>query len=576
MFEEFAWEKEGPVEFFVSGILVLLALAICVATLSPRDIETILNYLDQYQSLPVGVLLSTIFIAIAYAVGVLSEFIGRITFEPLLDVIKRKYFRGYIKRLEESEVDLTRSPILEKIKGVRSGEITKEEARSCIGPMRFYVLMKSPELYRDIGSQMNRFRLLRVMFIVEMILIITVLLQLFREFSSPLSYALIVLGMIICVNIMAIKDRFHRYCRAIERSYSALVFDQDQDTGMAKIAPQPEFKMKMKVKKVNTEIAHQSYSCPLVGVIVFLLQGDEVAVFEQPDGTWKLPEKYARGDEDIEQAVHCTLFYYLQDSQKIRIESYTLLSGEGYRDDIYQYNYVAFVKMNDLKAKSGNQITLVSKTNIGNVDIYPPHKKLLEEYLEKGLLEDKVTVPCNPAKRLESDENRLKETKRIHAEYTKIFPMPLIPVDGLLLKFSGTREFEGIILERRSRKVDREPGKWAFPAGFVRAHETVSEALAYEVYEEIGIILDEDHFLSIYRFGTDPYRDPRYFVWTQFLVVYTKENPMVRSDEIEEARVFPPSKIPWDEMAFDHGDVLEDFIELIPYYVERVLEMWRN
>jgi ADP-ribose pyrophosphatase YjhB (NUDIX family) len=157
--------------------------------------------------------------------------------------------------------------------------------------------------------------------------------------------------------------------------------------------------------------------------------------------------------------------------------------------------------------------------------------------------------------------------------------MPLITVDGLLLKFSKGGVFEGIILEKRSRSVDREAGKWAFPAGFVNAHETMSEALAYEVFEEIGISLKENQFLPIYKIGTGPYRDSRWLVWTQFLVAFTTEDlPKTKTDyiasqEVEIAKAFPPDRLPPEnQIAFDHAKVLTDFSSSIPDYVKYAKE----
>lgn len=333
-------------------------------------------------------------------------------------------------------------------------------------------------------------------------------------------------------------------------------------------------KMQMKEKREKTQKAHQKYSSPLVGIIVVLHQGDKVAVFK--NHVWKLPEKFARGDHWLKEAVHATLRDYPLNIQEITIESYTLLSGKNYRKNAlhhknaYQYNYIALAKMKKVKVNPGIEMKWVSSSDVDaisgtDVPIYPPHKELLKEYFQKGIKDD-FTVPDNPGKRLRSDKKRLKETKKVHAEYGAYFPMPLITVDGILLKFSKTCKFEGIILEKRA-KGKREGGKWAFPAGFVNAHETVSEALAYEVHEEVGITLKKDQFILIYDDGTGPYRDPRYFVWTQFIVVYTDEEPHVASKEIEDVKVFSVDEIPWDDMAFDHGDVLKEFVGSLSSYL---------
>ena len=330
-----------------------------------------------------------------------------------------------------------------------------------------------------------------------------------------------------------------------------------------------EFEM-MKAKREKTEKAHQQYSTPLVGVIVMLRQGGKVAVFK--NRVWKLPETFARGDQWLEEAVHATLLDYLLNISGITIK-YTLVSGKNYRKNAlchknaYQYNYIALVDMEKVDIYPGVEMKWVQSSDIdatgANAPLYPPHKELIKEYFQKDI-KDGFTVPDDPGKRLLSDKKRLEETKKVHnAAY---FPMPLMTVDGILLKFSKTCKFEGIILEKRA-KGKREGGKWAFPAGFVNAHETVSEALAYEVYEEVGITLKKEQVISVYKDGTGPYRDPSYFVWTQFMVVYTDEEPHIASDEIEDVKVFSVDEIPWDDMAFDHGDVLKEFIGSLSLYV---------
>lgn len=322
-----------------------------------------------------------------------------------------------------------------------------------------------------------------------------------------------------------------------------------------------------KDKALNTIGAQVEHSNPVVGIIVFLFHGEKIAVFRQGD-TVNLPETFARGDEYLEQAVHRVVGSYVD--SHIVIDSYTLLSGKEYREDIYQFNYIAFARIGEPKPGLPH-IEWISQSDL-NRCIYPYHKTLLQKYFS-GCLKDKA-VPYNFENPPKPDKKRLGKTRKIHASRAKtFFPMPSLTVDGLLLKFSESLTFEGIVLEKRAETVEREPGKWAFPAGFIQAHETVSEALIREVREEIGIVLKERQILSIYKYGTGPYRDPRYYVWTQFLAAFTMEDRFTLDEkEIAEARIFPPDELPYSEMAFDHGYVLKGFMRTLPYYINRVKE----
>lgn len=321
-------------------------------------------------------------------------------------------------------------------------------------------------------------------------------------------------------------------------------------------------------KAMDTFVAQQQYSNPLVGVIILVVKGKKVATFRH-NGMWKLPEKFPRGDEYLEDTVQRTLSDYYLD-RKPKIDSCMLLSGREYRKDVYQLDYIVSARMSE-SVSEPTEIKWISQSSLDACKcICPHHSTLLEKYFLNDL-KDKDNLPYDPENRIRPDEKRLANTRGIRAKRASCFPMPSLTVDGLLLKFSELLKFEGIILEKRSDTVDREPGKWAFPAGFIEAHETMTEALAREVHEEIGISLNEKQILSVYKFGTGPYRDPRYFVWTQFLIAYTmEENFEIDSKEIAEAKVFSPEKVPYDEMAFDHGYILKEFMTSLPYYIERV------
>lgn len=239
------------IEYLLAGVLVMVALVILAASVFPIQIKEILDYFEQYRSLPVSVLLATLFVSIAYGIGILTEFLGFWLFEGFHDNIKKKRMAEYLKDLKEDNVDLARSPILKKLEGVPPDEITKKQARSCIGPMRFYVMKENPNLYHDIEYQLHRLRLIRILFIAEVIIMVAVAWQLKQNASKPLLSVLVFFIVTVTITFMAIKHYFNRYCRSVERSYKALVFDQETD--ITKVEPQIDLERKTRIKKVNTE-----------------------------------------------------------------------------------------------------------------------------------------------------------------------------------------------------------------------------------------------------------------------------------------------------------------------------------
>jgi len=214
------------VEALIAGILVLLALLLLAMSVFPSEVQTFFIKISNSQSLLAEAPLLVIVIAIAYGFGVLFEFIGLIAFEWWFDKIKRNRLIEY---LNSNRSIIAGSPILKKYVNSSSKkvDVKEEEARSCIGTMRFYVLMKNSALYSEIESQMNRLRLIRVLFLVELILLFAIGGQLLQKFSLSMFSLWMLVVVIAIANIEAIRKRFHRYCRAIERSYQLLMLEQN-------------------------------------------------------------------------------------------------------------------------------------------------------------------------------------------------------------------------------------------------------------------------------------------------------------------------------------------------------------
>ncbi|MBU7012959.1 MAG: hypothetical protein HXS46_19935 [Theionarchaea archaeon] len=206
------------VEFLVGGILVLLALIFLIGSVFlgdilaiPRTLAQILYDPNQCQPQSTGILLllSTIFVAIAYAVGILLAPVAREMFEWMIRSVKKGRLEEYFDRLEKDEIDRTKIPFLKNLK------VNKDQVPA--GAMRFDVLMKSPELYQDIVSQLHRYRLMRLSFLAETILILAVVVQLLQENSSTSMWALALIAVISVFVFPPIYDRFERYCKAIGR-----------------------------------------------------------------------------------------------------------------------------------------------------------------------------------------------------------------------------------------------------------------------------------------------------------------------------------------------------------------------
>jgi 8-oxo-dGTP diphosphatase len=113
-----------------------------------------------------------------------------------------------------------------------------------------------------------------------------------------------------------------------------------------------------------------------------------------------------------------------------------------------------------------------------------------------------------------------------------------VPVAGILLVREGR-----VLLTRRSDRLLRGAGLWAFPGGFVEAGETAEEAALRETREEVcveavitGIVgrpyslTDPAHLVTVYRGETNG--EPR------------------PGAEVSEVGWFAADEIPWAEIAF--------------------------
>ena len=116
-----------------------------------------------------------------------------------------------------------------------------------------------------------------------------------------------------------------------------------------------------------------------------------------------------------------------------------------------------------------------------------------------------------------------------------------------------------LLLERR---VDSDT--WGLPGGGVKKKETGRQALARELYEELGLRIPGDQFEKLAVYG-DPGRIAAYrdgSIWRMVIVVYGldfKEKPALRlSSESKELRFFTREEIRGIEIPVTHSDIVED------------------
>jgi len=194
------------IEFIIAGVLFTSAVLITVHSFFPHNIDQAFNLINR--AAKAGSALSSLLIfttAYIYAVGLFAENVSRMAFEWRLDMIKEKRHEAH-------------------------------HQKTTYGNMRFVVMGRSPDMYVEVDSQLRRMRTERVLGLCQVI-VFPAILHALIENVTPLTVFLTVLIVItFCLTALQINERFHRYCRAIERGY---IEAQRRTTLEAKRASRP-------------------------------------------------------------------------------------------------------------------------------------------------------------------------------------------------------------------------------------------------------------------------------------------------------------------------------------------------
>lgn len=117
-----------------------------------------------------------------------------------------------------------------------------------------------------------------------------------------------------------------------------------------------------------------------------------------------------------------------------------------------------------------------------------------------------------------------------------------------------------LLLEKR-----RDSDIWGLVGGGCKKTETGREAIAREVWEELGVRVQKDRFVKLDVYD-DPGRIAAYrdgSIWRMVIVVYGlefEEEPAMRiSSESKELRFFTKEEIGDIEIAITHSDIVEDW-----------------
>lgn len=117
-----------------------------------------------------------------------------------------------------------------------------------------------------------------------------------------------------------------------------------------------------------------------------------------------------------------------------------------------------------------------------------------------------------------------------------------------------------LLLEKR-----RDSDTWGLVGGGVKNYETEQQAIAREVYEELGLRIPKERFHKLAVYG-EPGRIAAYCdgsVWRMVIVVFAleleEEPDIVISEESKGMRFFSKEELKDIEIVITHSDIVEDW-----------------
>jgi len=125
---------------------------------------------------------------------------------------------------------------------------------------------------------------------------------------------------------------------------------------------------------------------------------------------------------------------------------------------------------------------------------------------------------------------------------------PALTVDVVVI------EDNKILLVKRGQPPHQ--GDWALPGGFVEYGETSEAAAKREVQEETGITIDLSAILGVY---SDPDRDPRGHTVSVVFVGKMVSGQLQGGDDAADAKWYDINDLHEEQLAFDHGMIVQDF-----------------
>jgi len=141
----------------------------------------------------------------------------------------------------------------------------------------------------------------------------------------------------------------------------------------------------------------------------------------------------------------------------------------------------------------------------------------------------------------------------VASEPAKAAHKPPILTTTAIIEIYTQNQFQGIVLIERGKA----PFGKAIPGGKVEYGETVENAVRREMKEEVNLDLLDLKQFHVY---SEPTRDFRHHS-VEVTHLAKALNLPTAGDDAAKAFVVKIEEIPWSELAFDHAQILRDYLD---------------